>query len=219
MKLLLIALGLIFTSCKERHQEITSRDLHDSEVSERTASGASEEVTFFKDRNNLAVTIAHQIIGNKLVVTASVLNKSDENITFVDHPDFWSIAIYAADRNNDEAISAGQFFHYHRASQENLKIVKPQASARFEQSYIMRRKPRGVIEVEEYPQFSEPKSYMRITDSDLKVRFLYGVYPKRLPEEAGSLSRNYVMVEVGATKRFVVPDVSPQANDEQRPRD
>lgn len=219
MKLLLIALGIIFTSCKERDQEVTSGDLHDSEISERTASEASEEVTFFKDRNNLAVAIAHQIIGNKLVVTASVLNKSDENITFVDHPDFWSIAIYAVDRNKDEAINAGQFFHYHRASQENLEIVKPQASARFERSYIMRRKPRGVIEVEEYPQFSEPKSYVRITDSDLQVRFHYGVYPKRLPEEAGSLSRNYVMVEVGATKRFVAPDVLPEANDEQGPGD
>ena len=215
MKLLLIALGIIFTSCKERDQEINGRGLHDSKDSVSAQSGASEEVTFFKDRNNLAVAIAHQIIGNKLVVTASVLNKSDENITFVDHPDFWSIAIYAVDRNKDEAINAGQFFHYHRASQENLKIVKPQASARFERSYIMRRKPRDVIEVEEYPQFSELKSYMRITDSDLQVRFHYGVYPKRLPEEAGSLSRNYVMVEIGAIKKFVASDVPLEANDEQ----
>ena len=152
MKLLLIAFGLVFTSCKEPDQEVTGRDFHDSKDSVSDQSGASEEVTFFEDRSNLAVAITHQIEGIKLVVTASVLNKSDENITFVDHPDFWGMAIYAVDRNKDEAINAGQFFHYHRATQENLKIVKPQASARFERSFTVRRKQRGVINPQSPPR-------------------------------------------------------------------
>ena len=215
----LIAVCLFCTCCgDEPNIESDAESIAKEDAATDTATrDSNSELVFFDDRSKIEADLRLELDGRQLTVCATVSNKSSESIAFIDHPDFWYIAVYASDRTKDEAVNSGVFMTYHRATQEDIRVVKPNEATEFQRTYIVRKKPDEVVELEKHPQFFEPRSYMRIWDSKVQLSFHYGVYPKRLPENARNLGANYVMIDVGVKKVVPVSKILPAAIAESRP--
>ncbi|MGB6220063.1 hypothetical protein [Haloferula sp.] len=175
----------------------------DRSVNQNEDQGALAN-SLFEDRDKLVAAVDHRFVEDRLIVTAVIKNQSTKSITFVDHPDFCGISVYAADRQKDDLINGGVFVTYHRASEADLKIVPPGGSFKYERDYIVRAVEGDAIEVEEYPQFFEPKSFMRITDDALQAVFSYGKYPDRLPEDVEGKGHNFLMTRLEAREFFLL---------------
>lgn len=189
-----ISLALIATSCDR--PQVAPDDHRDA--------ASIQENTKFTDRSKLVVKLDHRIERSELIVTATVKNHSNKPVTFVNHPDFCGLSVYAADREKDEAINGGLFLHYHRATEEFLEVVPPGRSFKFQRRFLVRHNEDTTIEIEEYPQFEDTKSFMRISDDTLQAVFRYGRYPDRLPEDSDGQGHNFVMADLAARKLFTL---------------
>ena len=158
----------------------------------------------FTDRESLKADVSHRITGNSLTIDASIRNESSETITFVRHPDFYSIAVLAANRKDDEAFNF-PLITYVRATKDDLVVVQPGESITFSEEYRIRQRGNNVFDISEHPQFMEPHSYMRTRGKRLQATFHYGKYPDYLPENAWALGSNYVMLDIGAREMFQLP--------------
>lgn len=165
---------------------------------------ASSCASSFTDRESLKANVSHRISGNSLIITASVRNESSETVTFVRHPDFYSISVFAADRKDDEAFNLS-LISYVRATKDALVVVPPGESITFSEEYRVRQRGHNVFDISEDPQFMDPHSYMRIRGKRLQATFHYGKYPRYLPENSGALGSNYVMLDIGAREVFQLP--------------
>lgn len=197
MKLLIgISLALIATSCDR--PQVAPHDKRDL--------AALQENTEFTDKSKLVIKLDHRIGRGELIVTATVENQSSIPVTFVNHPDFCGLSVYAANREKDEAINGGLFLHYHRATEEFLEVVPPGQSFEFQRHFLVRQNDDTTIEIEEYPQFEDTKSFMRISDDTLQAVFRYGSSPDRLPEDSNGQGHNFVMVDLAARKLFTLQE-------------
>ena len=158
----------------------------------------------FTNREQLAASVSHRIDRGRLFVTASVTNNSTQTVTFVKHPDFYSISVSAVDRSKDEAFHF-PVISFVRATKDDLVVVLPGATATFTDEFRLRRPMKGFIDIVEDPWFLVDAPFMRIWDSRLQASFDYGKYPDYLPKRAWLLGRNYVMAEIGARTTFPRP--------------
>ena len=81
----------------------------------------------FTDASKLPCRVTHRIEKNKLIVTATVTNKSKSTVTFVRHPSVYSLSVGAADRKKDKGVGpfAGLVVHFQPATGGNLVRVRP----------------------------------------------------------------------------------------------
>ncbi len=138
-----------------------------------------------------------------MVVTVRIKNLSSKPVKFVDHPDHYSISVYAAHRSKDEAHN-GMFISYARAEKDTVVQVKPNASAVFTSRFKYSRDSKGALRVSDYP-FDDEDGYMLIKDNQLRAEFSYGWYPNYLPKEKDGLAGEFVKQALSVDLVFDAP--------------
>lgn len=160
----------------------------------------------FTDASKLETSIAHKIDGDKILVTARIVNRSDRPLTFVRHPHFYNMSVRATDRSKDEAFNL-MAVCFVRAKEESLVVVRPGEAATFSESFCFKRRSAGVVDVSQagLGWVSANSSYWRIRDKELQATFHYVSYPDNLPLRARTMGRNYVIAEIAARETFPAP--------------
>jgi hypothetical protein len=160
--------------------------------------------TTFSDRSAIDAVVVHRFDGDRLEVVARVTNGSKVPITFVQHPDFWSISVLAADRTKDESFHISPF-SFERATKKHLLTAQPGQSVEFSHAFHVRKPRPGVVDIIWGPRESSTAPYTRIWDSHLQATFQYRPDNSYFPKWSWTKRCNFVMVDIEVKSVFPWP--------------
>ncbi len=170
------------------------------------ANCTSQQVTQPSDTET---AITYQTSGSKLIVNATVTNRSAVPLSLVKNANFYSISVRALDPKKDEAINP-KIVTYGPAISTEVVNLAPGESTTFTSKFFLRQLTNGPLEVEREFQPYGPRSFMQITDGTLRASFDYSHYPKFLTPKALKKGANFHLKPLRANSTFPRPVILPQ---------